>query len=165
MGSWNCHVIPYGVPTGYANYLTAWISLTLTLSLSLSISPYHLLLLASLLNYTLCPHRANVNKFLLVSQHWHVHDAFILIKFMKIYSSSWNIHNLLLYTYHLYDIILRESPWYKGKSAGLWPQSKWVQTPVRLLWSLLANTHGKGIEPPYLSSCGLNSITAALQQG
>ena len=42
--------------------LTTWISLTLFLYPSV---------LAGLPNYILCPHRANVNKFLLVNQHWH----------------------------------------------------------------------------------------------
>ena len=40
--------------------------------ISLSTSPYHQSV-TILPNYILCPYRANVNKFLLVSQHWHVH--------------------------------------------------------------------------------------------
>ena len=46
--------------------LIAWISLTLSLHLTLSS------IALDRLNYIQCPHRANVNKFLLVSQHWHV---------------------------------------------------------------------------------------------
>ena len=41
-------------------------------SLSLAIRPYHPSLLPDLLDYTLCPHRAVVGKFLLVAQHSHV---------------------------------------------------------------------------------------------
>ena len=37
-----------------------------SLSFSLSIRPYHPLLLTGLSNYTLCPHRADVDKFFLV---------------------------------------------------------------------------------------------------
>ena len=39
-------------------------------SLSLSINPYHPSPPAVLPNYILCTHRADVNEFLLVSQHW-----------------------------------------------------------------------------------------------
>ena len=55
-------------PSALEVVLTAWISLTL----SLSIRPYHPLLLAGSLNDVLYPHRSVVNKFLLVSQHWHI---------------------------------------------------------------------------------------------
>ena len=40
---------------------------------SLSIRFYHPSLSAGLPNYTQCPQRADVNNFLLVSQHWQVH--------------------------------------------------------------------------------------------
>ena len=53
--------------------LTSWFSLTLSLSLSLFLRPYHPSSPAVLLNYILCPQRADVDKFLLVGQHWHVH--------------------------------------------------------------------------------------------
>ena len=49
--------------------LTEWISL----SLSHSICLYCSSLPAGLPNYILCLHRADVNKLLLVNQHWHVH--------------------------------------------------------------------------------------------
>ena len=45
----------------------------ISLTLTLSINPYHPLVLAGLLNYILCLHRANVDKFLLVSEYCHVH--------------------------------------------------------------------------------------------
>ena len=41
--------------------------------LSLTIRPYQSLLSLGHLNYILCPHSADVNKLLLVGQHWHVH--------------------------------------------------------------------------------------------
>ena len=40
---------------------------------SCTIHPYHLSLLSGLPNDILCLHRADVNKFLLVSQHWQIH--------------------------------------------------------------------------------------------
>ena len=43
------------------------------LTRSLHIHHSHLLLPAGLPNYILCLHRTDVNKFLLVGQHWHVH--------------------------------------------------------------------------------------------
>ena len=43
------------------------------LSFSLYICPYHLLPPAGLPYYILCPHRADVDKSLVVGQHWHVH--------------------------------------------------------------------------------------------
>ena len=49
-------------------------SLNMIIHDTLSIHPYYPSLPAGLPNYTLCPHRANVNKFLLVGQHWHVHE-------------------------------------------------------------------------------------------
>ena len=51
------------------------ITLTAQISQSLphSIRPYHPLLPAGLPNYILCPHRAEVNKFLLVGQPLQVH--------------------------------------------------------------------------------------------
>ena len=54
--------------------MLARISLTLFLSLSLSlvIRLYHLSLPAGLLDYTQCPYRTVVGKFLLVSQHLHL---------------------------------------------------------------------------------------------
>ena len=39
---------------------------------SFYIHPYHLLLSVSRQSYILCPHRADVSKFLLISQHWSV---------------------------------------------------------------------------------------------
>ena len=39
--------------------------------LSISIHLYHPSLQASPPNYILCPHRAYVNKFLLLAKHWH----------------------------------------------------------------------------------------------
>ena len=56
--------------TSFLNYysvvcMTAQISSTLLLYLASS-----LLLLAGPLNYTQCPYRTNVRKFLLVGQHW-----------------------------------------------------------------------------------------------
>ena len=42
------------------------------LSLSLSICHYHPSLPACLPNYIQCPHRADVNRFLQVGQHWHL---------------------------------------------------------------------------------------------
>ena len=41
-----------------------------TLSLSFSLRPYNLSLSTSLPNYILCLHSPDVNKFLLVGQHW-----------------------------------------------------------------------------------------------
>ena len=58
---------------------TAWISLILSLSLSLSLSLISLSLSLYRRSYPVgltniqCPHRADVNKFLLVGQHWHVY--------------------------------------------------------------------------------------------
>ena len=45
----------------------------ISLTLFLSIRPYYLSLLAGLLNYILCPHKAVVGNFFLVNQHWHVY--------------------------------------------------------------------------------------------
>ena len=42
-------------------------------SLSLAINPYHPSLLAGSLGCILCPHRVDVCKSLLVSQHWYTH--------------------------------------------------------------------------------------------
>ena len=39
-----------------------------------SLHPYHPSFPAGPPNYILCLHRADVNKFLLVSQHWHIHE-------------------------------------------------------------------------------------------
>ena len=36
-------------------------------------SPYHPLIPAGFLNYILCQHKPDVNKFLLVGQYWHVY--------------------------------------------------------------------------------------------
>ena len=40
---------------------------------SLSLCPYHSSLPAGLPNYILCWHRVEVNKFLPISKHWHIH--------------------------------------------------------------------------------------------
>ena len=53
----------------YQVVLRAQISLTL----SLSIRPYCPSLPAGLSNYSLYPHRTDINKFLLMGQYWHVH--------------------------------------------------------------------------------------------
>ena len=55
--------------------MLAQISLTLSLSLSLSLSirPNHPTLQAGLPDCILCPHRAVICKFLLVSKHWHMY--------------------------------------------------------------------------------------------
>ena len=45
---------------------------TARISLNLSIHFYHLSLLVVLPNCILCLHRADVNKFLQVGQHWYV---------------------------------------------------------------------------------------------
>ena len=42
-----------------------------TASMDFHDSLYHQLLLAGLLDHILCPYRDIVDKFLLVSQHWH----------------------------------------------------------------------------------------------
>ena len=41
---------------------------------SLSIRPYRLLFPTGLLDYILCPHMADVDKFFQIGQHWHVHE-------------------------------------------------------------------------------------------
>ena len=43
------------------------------ISLTLSIYTYHPSLLACFPNYILCPYRVDVDRVLLIIQHWHVH--------------------------------------------------------------------------------------------
>ena len=52
--------------------LTLSLSFSLSLILFLPIRPYHLSLSAGLPNY-ICLHRADINKFLIVGKHWHIH--------------------------------------------------------------------------------------------
>ena len=57
-------------------------SLSLSLSIYLSICSYHPSLPAGLPDYILYPHRAVVDKFLLVDQYCHVHWRTLLYKFL-----------------------------------------------------------------------------------
>ena len=63
------------------------------------------------------------------------------------------------------DYVVHLFVWCNGKSAGLWPQSKQIWTPIILL-HLLSNQYlWERHEPSHLPSYGLNSITAVLLQG
>ena len=101
---------------------------------SLGIYPYHPLLPTGLLDDILCLYKAVLGKFLLVSQHWHVHVR------MSLLSSS-----LLL---QQYPACLVHLIWMVFKMGGRWPYNSCFV--VCVLQDLFSITHSIFVQ--FLSS-------------